>query len=107
MGNSVGSPSAAGNNRPSMAGHVEPISSGHASKLAPGDRVVWTFRPSGAYGRAMGVAAVVCSVGDSSVTITVVKRVQGDWLLENRVVATRHLSARSAHVPEVDGQTDE
>lgn len=74
-------------------------------KVQTGDRVVWSYRPRGGYGYVVPVAGVVDQVLGSRVQIFVARKVSGQWQRELRTVAARNLQPRTAHVIEVDGET--
>ena len=64
--------------------------------LVPGTRVYWGYRPRGGHGREIPVAAVVVSVGCSTVLIECSQRILGKSKRVRRRVKQNRLSLRKA-----------
>lgn len=75
-----------------------------ARGFGPGDRVTWSYRPSGGYGYAVPVAGVVRAVFGARATIEVARKVRGQWSRETRTVRVKSLVPRTKPVPEVDDE---
>lgn len=71
--------------------------------FSPGDRVVWSHRPSGGYGFPVRVAGVVSEVHAQRATIVVARKVRGEWCRETVCVRVKSLAPRVGYVHEVDG----
>ncbi len=63
--------------------------------MEPGDRVTWNYSAPGGYGYVIPVAAVVVKVTASRATITVARKIDSQWVLQEKTVSRAKLSPRT------------
>jgi hypothetical protein len=74
------------------------------TEFAIGSRVMWRYRPPGAYGCVVQVAGIVRKCHGAVATIVVAQKVAGQWHVESRRVRTSSLTLRTKLVAELDGK---
>lgn len=63
--------------------------------MDPGDRVTWSFSAPGGYGYVIPVAAIIVKVTASRATITVARKTDRKWGLQEKTVSLEKLSPRT------------
>lgn len=62
--------------------------------LQPGDRVTWSFNAPVGYGYVIPVAAVVLYLTASRARIAVARKINGEWVREEKTVSREKLTPR-------------
>ncbi|HIH2744984.1 TPA: hypothetical protein ACYLN4_000653 [Burkholderia lata] len=63
--------------------------------MEPGDRVTWSFNVPGGYGYVIPVAAIIVKTTASRATITVARKIDNKWVLQEKTVSRAKLLPRT------------